>query len=202
MSKRVRIFRFQWNWSNWPFDPACADMMRKLSDYDKSGMLQKCLYLVKTLIAIPVSSCCCEHGNESFRREVHVTGMTVRVFNENWYGMAIRIFVVNMLKALIATPISPCCCECSYSASKRLKTWQIDSIAWHCCIYFEVLMFTEKCSEVCKCEVPPDHLHSLKISFSGTGNIPNLKSYIYRIAPETLHSLCVYIYMVAQLHAH
>ena len=54
----------------------------------------------------------------------------------------------------------------------------------------------------CACAVPPDHLCSAAISFSRTSNIPNITSYIHRIAfvtLDTLHWLCVY--MVAQLHA-
>jgi len=57
-------------------------------------------------------------------------------------------------------------------------------------------------SEVLKCAELPEHLRS-EISFLRTCNIPNLISYIYRIAPSKRFTGCVStIYMAVKLHVH
>ena len=75
-----------------------------------------------------------------------------------------------------------------------------------CFLLVEKNSYRKQCffwrAQLYKCAISPDDMRG-EISFSRTCNIPNLRSYIYRIALftlETLHSLC--IYMVEQLHAH
>jgi len=61
-------------------------------------------------------------------------------------------------------------------------------------------MFPLRCNVPSRnCEVPPGHLRS-EILFLPTCNIPNLISYIYCMALETLYWSCVHL--IAQLHEH
>jgi len=68
-----------------PFDPACADVMRKLSEYDKAECYKKFLYMLKTLMAIPISSCCYERSFSSLGLKICLMNSTSQTNSMAWH---------------------------------------------------------------------------------------------------------------------